>query len=154
METIKNFRYNDLVLYCKGWYEDTNDIFADFEKYIKMNGDYWYPKQMTRKDVITHALRAVDLVFDHFTKEERHNHYLGSMFKFYDYTTHKMWVYNVKDFEVATLLVVHEFLQGLERKQIELIPPTYGKGKPKIGWHYKEGMTYKQMNDEVKKVFK
>ena len=64
-----------------------------------------------------------------------------------------MWLYN-KDFEETLLFVVHEFLQGLDGKQIELIPPTYGKGKPRIGWYHKEGMTYKQMNDEVKKVFK
>lgn len=154
MEQIKDFRYNDLVLYCKGWYEGTDDIFADFERYIKMNGDYCYPKQMTRKDVITHALRAVDLVFNAFTKEERHNHYLGTMSKFYDYTMHKMWVYNIKDFEVATLFVVHEFLQGLDRYQMDIIPPTYGKNKPKLGWGYKFGMTYKEMNNMAKAVFK
>ena len=153
MEQIKNFRFNDLVLFCKGWYEGSDDLFADFERYIRMNDDYYYPPKMSHQDIIQYALKAVDLVFDHFTKEERHNHYLGTMFKFYDYVRHKMWLYN-KDFEETLLFVVHEFLQGLERKQIELIPPTYGKGKPKIGWHYKEGMTYKQMNDEVKKVFK
>ena len=31
METIKNFRFNDLVLFCKGWYEGNDDLFADFE---------------------------------------------------------------------------------------------------------------------------
>lgn len=153
METIKNFRYNDLVLYCKGWYEGTDDIFADFERYIKMNDDYVYPKQMTRKDVITHALRAVDLVFNAFTKEERHNHYIGTMSKFYDYTIHKMLSYT-KDFEVATLLVVYEFLQGLDKYQIDIIPPTYKRNKPKLGYGYKFGMTYKEMNKRAKAVFK
>lgn len=152
METIKNFRYNDLVLYCKGWYEGTDDIFADFERYIKMNDDYLYPKQMTRQDVITHALRAVDLVFNNFTNEERKYHYLGTMSKFYDYTTNKMWL--AKDFEVATLLVVHEFLQGLDKNQIDIIPPTYKRNKPKFGWGYKFGMTYKEMNKIAERVFK
>ena len=154
MEQIKNFRYNDLVLYCKGWYEGTDDIFADFERYIKMNDDYCYPKQMTRKDVITHALRAVDLVFNSFTNEERYNHYLGTMSKFYSKTTYTMLVYNIKDFEVATLFVVLEFLQGLDKDQIDIIPPTYKKNKPKLGWGYKFGMTYQEMNKLAKATFK
>ena len=152
MEQLRNFRFNDLVLYCKGWYEGTNDIFVDFERYIRMNEDYFYPPKMSRQDIIQYSLKAIDLVFDRLTKEERSNHYLGTMAKFYDYVRHKMWLYN-KDFEETLLFVVHEFLQGLDRKQIELIPPTYGKSKPKIGWSYKQGMTYKEMNNRVKSLW-
>lgn len=152
MEQLRNFRFNDLVLYCKGWYEGTNDIFVDFERYIRMNEDYFYPPKMSRQDIIQYSLKAIDIVLENLTKEERHNHYLGTMAKFYDYVRHKMWLYN-KDFEETLLFVVHEFLQGLDRKQIELIPPTYGKGKPKIGWGYKQGMTYKEMNNKVKSLW-
>ena len=152
MEQVRNFRFNDLVLYCKGWYEGTNDMFVDFERYIRMNEDYFYPPKMSRQDIIQYSLKAIDLVFDRLTKEERSNHYLGTMAKFYDYVRHKMWLYN-KDFEETLLFVVHEFLHGLDRKQIELIPPTYGKGKPKIGWGYKQGMTYKEMNNKVKSLW-
>ena len=153
MEQVRNFRFNDLVLYCKGWYEGTNDMFVDFERYIRMNEDYFYPPKMSRQDIIQYSLKAIDIVFENLTKEERHNHYLGTMAKFYDYVRHKMWLYN-KDFEETVLFVVHELLQGLDRKQIELIPPTYGKGKPKIGWGYKQGMTYKEMNNRVKAIWK
>ena len=152
MEQVRNFRFNDLVLYCKGWYEGTNDMFVDFERYIRMNEDYFYPPKMSRQNIIQYSLKAIDIVFENLTKEERHNHYLGTMAKFYDYVRHRMWLYN-KDFEETLLFVVHEFLQGLDRKQIELIPPTYGKGKPKIGWGYKQGMTYKEMNNKVKSLW-
>ena len=41
MEKIKDFEWNDLVLYSKGWYENysTNEdeFFAEIEKVIKLN---------------------------------------------------------------------------------------------------------------------
>ena len=32
MRTIENFRFNDVVLYAKGWYERSGDFMKDLDK--------------------------------------------------------------------------------------------------------------------------
>ena len=83
MKQIKNFRFNDLVLYCKGWYEaywertserNNEDLFfKDLERAIKMNKDYWYPDNMTKDEVIGYLLKALDLIYTYLDEGDKQN---------------------------------------------------------------------------------
>ena len=65
MRTIENFRFNDVVLYAKGWYEHTDNFMKDLEKYIRMNNNYWYPSEMSDIDIMSYMLKALDIVYEH-----------------------------------------------------------------------------------------
>lgn len=149
MKTIKDFRFNDVVLYSKGWYEHTDDFMKDLEKYIRMNEDYCYPPQMTDIDIMNYMLKALDAVYEHCDSEELKNPWLcHSHASFLERVRHEMTFYN-DSFEKAVCGIVYSILQGLDRKQIELNRPRYDKNHRYGGGFFsrggKKGMTYKEM---------
>ena len=155
MKRIENFRFNDLVLYSKGWYESSGDFYADLEKYIRMNDDYYYdPKPFSETTLVRYMTKALEAVLDYYTEDEKKNSQYASISKFFDLANHNMWLYNT-NFNGGVIYTIYGFLQGLDKNQIKLTPPVYGKGRPRYGgWEKKQGMTYKQMNNIVKKFFK
>lgn len=149
MTKLENFRYNEVVLYCKGWYVATDNILADLEKYIRRNEDYCYPKTMHASDIMGHMLNALELLYESLPAEELKNKCW--------YHTHKDFIFKVQyyeklfsvDFEEAVCLLVCSIFQNLSNKFIKLNPPKYDKqhryGGGLLG-SPKQGMTYKEMN--------
>ena len=149
MKQITNFRFNDVVLYAKGWYEHTENFMKDLEKYIRMNNDYWYPKEMSDTDIMNYMLKALDIVYAHCDAEELKNHFLyHSHGAFLERVRYKQSFFNVS-FEYAACLIVYGILQGLDRSQIELNAPRYDKKHRYGGGLFSKksthGMTYKEM---------
>jgi hypothetical protein len=149
MATITNFRFNDVVLYAKGWYESSGNLLKDLEKYIKRNEDYWYPKTMSRREVMNYMLKALDELYQYLSKEELTSpHYCHSHFTFITKVEYYERLYKI-DFEEAVCMVVYSILQNLDRTQIILNPPKYDKHHKYGGGLFgkkKQGMTYKEMN--------
>lgn len=146
MTRIENFQFNHVVLFAKGWYEGTGKMFADLEKYIRLNDDYCYQQKPFSEELVAdYMLKALDIVLSHLTKEERENHYLGTHRKLYSYVNNRARFYNT-NYNTALVYVIYACLQGLERSQIKLPQPIYKRGNPRIGWQNKTGMTYKEMN--------
>lgn len=149
MKTIENFRFNDVVLYAKGWYERSGDFMKDLDKYIRMNDMYLYPPQMSETDIMNYMLKALDIVYEHCTQEDLKNNFLcHSHAVFLEKVRHDQAIYNVS-FEQAACLVVYSILQGLNTTQIILNAPRYDKRHRHGGGMFhrgpKHGMTYKEM---------
>lgn len=149
MKKIENFRFNDVVLYAKGWYEHTNNFMKDLEKYIRMNNDYWYPAEMSDIDIMNYMLKALDIVYAHCDAEELKTHFLyHSHGAFLERVRYKQNFFNIS-FEYAACMIVYGILQGLDRSQIELNAPRYDKKHRYGGGFFSKksthGMTYKEM---------
>ena len=149
MKKIVNFRFNDVVLYSKGWYEHSDNFMKDLEKYIRMNNDYWYPSEMSDIDIMNYMLKALDIVYEHCDAEELKNGFLyHSHSAFLERVRYKQNFFNIS-FEHAACMIVYGILQGLDRSQIELNSPRYDKKHRYGGGLFsrgaKQGMTYKEM---------
>lgn len=150
MRVIENFRFNDVVLYSKGWYAHSGDFMKDLEKHIRQNEDYWYPEKMTDTDIMNYMLKALDIIYEHCTTEELKNRSLyHSHAAFLEKIKYDQHFYNIS-FEYAVCSLVYGILQGLTNEQIKLNRPKYNK-KHRFGFGlWKEGnnpgMTYKEMN--------
>ena len=155
MKRIENFRFNDLVLYSKGWYESSGDFYADLEKYIRMNDDYYYgPNPFDEITLVKYMTKALDEIMKHYTESEREYNRYASHNGLFELANHNMWLYNT-NFYGGIIHAIYGFLQGLDKTQIKLIKPVYGKGRPRYGgWEKKNGMTYKHMNDIADRMFK
>ena len=149
MKTIENFRFNDVVLYAKGWYEHSDNFMKDLEKYIRMNEDYYYPKEMSDIDIMNYMLKALDIVYEHCDAEDlKCGHLYHSHASFLERVRHMQNFYG-DTFEKAVCLIVYGILQGLSKTQISLNPPCYDKkhrcGGGLFNKKEKQGITYKEM---------
>lgn len=149
MRTIENFRFNDVVLYAKGWYEHSEDFMKDLDKYIRMNENYYYPRKMSEIDIMDYMLIALDIVYRHCTPEElKYNCLYHSHAVFLEKVRRNQAIYKV-NFEHAVCLIVYSILQGLSTEQIKLNAPRYDKRHRYGGGLFsrgpKHGMTYKEM---------
>lgn len=167
MKQIQNFRFNDLVLYSKGWYETFSErtgiinnedgFFEDLEKAIKMNHNYWYPDHMTKDEVIEYLLKALDIIYTYLDENDKKCgrwYYTHSAFR--NEVKHRMWLYDCSE-EYAIALLVHGVLQGLTKDEIKLNKPIYKKGNWRLGSQNEKmpaySMTYKYMNSRASQMF-
>lgn len=151
---IENFIYNDIVLYCKGWYTSKdNDIIKDLG-YLFSKIYAWTPK--TEEEVARMMMRVLDKLY-----EERGKTFIeGTRFSFatfYDEIKRTMWLYNVS-FSMAIIIIVKSRLFELTNDEIKLNPPHYGKKEHfRLGYLFgkeaKISTTYKEMNDFAQKWF-
>ena len=165
MKQIENFRFNDLVLYCKGWYEaywerisekNKDMFFRDLERAIKMNKDYWYPDKMSNEEVLGYLLKSLDLIYTYLDDEDKRNgRWLCSHKAFRDETKKYMSLYEV-DEEYAIALMICGILQSMSKDEIKLNKPVYKKGSWRLGRYDGKpsiSMTYKYMNSRASKMF-
>ena len=150
---IKNYRFNDIVLYAKGWYQ-RKDLIEDLGYLLSQVYGYSINNE---EEVAMHMLRILDNLYDdlHISSS------CGSR-----------WLYTHVDFELevrkrmrlydcsrdhAIILSVLSILLSLSNYEIELNPPYYGKHEyfrlGCIGRSYPISMTYTHMNRMAEKVF-
>lgn len=155
MGVLKNWIYNDIVLYSKGWYQSSKGDLIEDLGYLFSQVYAWTPK--TEGEVARMMLRVLDKLYSEGIIEfnsEGPNCYS----RFFDEIGRDMSILNIS-FDRAIILYVKSRLFELTDKEIELNPPHYGKKE-----HFRLGstfgdrnpisMTYKEMNRIVKKVFK
>lgn len=153
---IENFIYNDIVLYCKGWYQTPKgDTILDDLGYLFSKIYAWTPK--TEEEIAHFMMRVLDKLYDEkgirFDSESWINNFSG----FHNEIKRNMRIYNCS-FDMAIIWVVHSILQRLDRNEIKLNRPVYGKKEHfRMGQFFGEypiSMTYKEMNNRAIKMFK
>lgn len=156
MKKITDFPFNDVVLYSKGWYERTNNIFDDIKKCIEEDNIYNTWDNMSPRDICSYMLRCLDKIYTYLDDNDKRNgRWLYSHAAFLDKIEHNMKFYN-KTYEEAIVYTVLSILSELSVDEIELKKPKYGKGRRRMGGmfqNYPISMTYTQMNKIVKKIF-
>ena len=153
---IENFIYNDIVLYCKGWYQTPEgDTMLDDLGYLFGKIYAWTPK--TEEEIAHFMMRVLDKLYDEqgirFDSESWINNFSG----FHNEIKCNMRMYNCS-FDMAIILVVHSILQRLDTNEIKLNPPVYGKKEHfRMGQFFGEypiSMTYTEMNRRAQQMFK
>ena len=152
---IKDFVFNDIVLYCKGWYQSPDgDTILDDLGYLFGEIYAWTPK--TEEEVAHFMMKVLDKLYEEQDRKFNSESLMDSFSGFYKQVRRYMWLYNCS-FDMAVIWTVHSILQGLSSKEIKLNPPVYGKKK-----HFRMGqffgkypisMTYKEMNNRAIKMF-
>lgn len=149
MKKITNFTYNDVVLYAKGWYQRTDNVFNDIKECIEEDNYYITWDKMSPKDICGHMLRCLDKIYDYLDNDDKKNgRWLCSHAAFLEKIEHNIKFYG-NTYEEAIVYTVLSILAGLSVDEIELKAPKYGKGRRRIGGilgNYPISMTYKEMN--------
>lgn len=152
---IKDFIYNDIVLYCKGWYQSESDDILEDLGYLFSQIYAWTPK--TEGEVARMMTRVLDKLYQEkailFNAESPYCFcgFMGEVRK-------RMWLYN-ESFDKSIIFYVKSVLMQLTKDEIILNPPHYGKKE-----HFRMGslfgdrrpisMTYTEMNRIAQKAFK
>lgn len=156
MKKITDFPFNDVVLYSKGWYIRTDNIFDDIKKCIEEDNIYNTWDNMSPRDICSYMLRCLDKIYTYLDDNDKRNgRWLYSHAAFLDKIEHNMKFYN-KTYEEAIVCTVLSILSELSVDEIELKKPKYGKGRRRMGGmfqNYPISMTYTQMNKIAKKFF-
>ena len=118
---LSEWHYNDVVLYAKGWYE-RKDLFKDLGHiFEEIYG--WEPK---KHDVVWMMWRILDKVCEHLDPGEKT--YYSTFADVDQKVSNDMFIYDC-DRETAIVYFVLGVLQGLDKTQIEVGRPVYGKEK-------------------------
>lgn len=153
MEPIKDFHYNNLVLAAKHWYSKSeNENIYDFVlRLVKLEDKYIV---FDHKDHKGQAVHHCLMCLDKLAKYYRSN----GVEKWWDnYCTMKseiekyLYIYGAKEYEEALIMFVFNVLMMLDKKDIDLPKPIYGKGYPRLNNY--NGFTYKHMRDMANKIF-
>ena len=156
MEKITAFSYNDVVLYAKGWYKRTDNVFDDIKECLKEDNVYNTWDNMSPRDICAYMLRCLDKIYGYLDDNDKKNgRWLCSHAAFLDEIEHKMKFYG-NTYEEAIVYTVLSILQGLSIDEIELKAPKYGKGRRRMGGlfsNYPISMTYKEMNKIAQLTF-
>ena len=153
---ITNFKYNDIVLYAKGWYQRSNNIVNDLDYLFSKIYGWTHPVEY---DVADRMLRALSRLYEEagvYSGTKVPYSWLVEHYLFEEEVRRRIILYKCSR-EKAIILVVLSILQELDRDQIKLNKPHYGKKE-----HFRMGslfgaypisMTYKEMNRIASKMF-
>ncbi len=143
---ITNFEYNDIVLYCKGWYYKNDNMLEDLG-YLFSKIYAWEPK--TEAQIAPMMLKVLDALD---VKTGRYR----SLYQFFAELHRYTSIYDVS-IDMAIILYVRGILQGLSKDEIKLNKPHYGKKEyfrmGSLFGNFPISMTYTEMNRRAQKVF-
>lgn len=162
MATIENYEWNDVILYAKGWYKKSGNVFADVAECIKRNTNRCIRVPKREDDLKSFAvywlLKILDDLHEKFNVDEKSG-------QFWLYGHHNLYSEVIKrqsffelTYEEAVCWCVLNVLMELNRYQVKLNPPVYKRGERRLGNNlskdeYPISMTYKHMNDIAKRIF-
>lgn len=153
---ITNFKYNDIVLYAKGWYERSENICEDLDYLFSKIYGWTSPKE---DEVSYRMLIVLDRLYEaaNVTIKDCPRMWCMSHTHFEEEVRNRMCIYDNCSRDKAIILTVLSILQMLRNDEIKLNPPHYGKKE-----HFRMGslfgknpisMTYKEMNRKAQKSF-
>lgn len=153
MEKIKDFHFYNLVLAAKHWYvRDENESIYDFVLCLVRLEDKYFVFE--HEDHKGQAVRYCLMCLDELAKYYRSNgiekwwdNYCTMNFEIESY----IHLYGAKEREEALIMFVFNVLLMLDKKNIDLPKPIYGKGYPRLNNY--NGFTYKHMRDMADSVF-
>ena len=154
---IKNFIFNDIVLYDKCWFEHSENIVDDLS-YLFQKIYAWKPKD--EKEVARFMLRAIDTLYGEMNlkfDKEHSGRFNNSLVSFVEEIDKRVWLYDCSR-DMAIIYWALGIFSNLSINEIKLTKPHYGKKE-----HFRLGsmfgkrnisMTYKEMNRIADKHFK
>lgn len=162
---ITDFRFNDIVLYCKGWYEPSDNLLDDlgylFSKVYGWNPTEVYKRKETIENEIAKLmLKAVDKFYE-LKGIKFDSNYFGrwnnSFASFMSEIDKRMSRDNKLTFNMACIQWAMSIFSQLNDTEIKLNPPHYGKHE-----RFRKGaafskhpisMTYTEMNRIAQETF-
>lgn len=152
---IENFIFNDIVLYCKGWYQTPKgDTMLDDLGYLFSKIYGWTPK--TEQEIANFMLRVLDEVVVKLNVPANSYKFYTSHALFIDEVRRRMIIYE-QSMDMSIIYLVRSVLQVLSRDEIKLNAPHYSKKE-----HFRLGMligeypisqTYTEMNRRAQEAF-
>lgn len=165
MEQIKNFEWNDLMLYSKGWYESTGNLAADVAICLEKNENRMIRvrNKMSEESKKYVAKLLMDVVMPSFYKlmADDKDIMLGratspSSSHFYERISEIMRWDEKTTFHDAVIYDCVTIFRYIPKSKIKLNKPVYGKGRRRISGilhTYPKSTTYKTMNRIASKFF-
>lgn len=157
MDKIKDYTFNDIVLYAKGWYKGTDNICEDLGYFFKRV--YWV-SNCSEAHIAMLMLRLLDDVYNKLSLPRNPECVAGKW-----RTTHIQFESEVRRLmalygynrDIAIIYAVLDVLHSMTKDEIELNPPKFGKKERFrlgcIGRSYPISQTYKEMNRIVRQHF-
>lgn len=139
---ITDTKYNDIILYCKGWYYKNGNLLEDLG-YLFSN--IYYTKAKNEKTIALMMLNALDDIDAHSGRYRSLHSFLGEIERYKD-------LYDVS-LDMAVIYFVKSAFVELSNKEIKLTAPRYGK-KEYFRLSKNISMTYAEMNRIARKTFK
>lgn len=154
-QAIKNFKFNDIVLYAKGWYQSPKGNVVEDLGYLFSKVYIW--DNVFESDVAYFMLLVLDKVYEELNiNNESERWWLVSHSSFELEVKRRMSVYEFSR-DRAIISTVLAILQNMSKDDIILNPPHYGKKERfrlgKLFGAYPISQTYKEMNKIAKKTF-
>ena len=163
---ITNFRFNDIVLYSKGWYEPTENILNDlgylFSKVYGWNATEVYKnKETIEEEIARMMIKAIDYLYElkGIKFDTNFNgRWSNSFTSFMGEINKRMRLNNTLTFNMACIQWAMFIFSQLADDEIKLNPPHYDKHE-----HFRKGMmfgkhpismTYTEMNRIAQEAFK
>lgn len=146
MEKIKDFHFYNLVLAAKHWYvRGENESIYDFVlRLVRLEDKYIVFEHKDHKgEAVRYCLMCLDELAEYYRSNgvtKWWDNYLTMNSEINKY----LHLYGVKEREEALIMFVFNMLMMLDKKDIDLPKPIYGKGYPR--YCHKWGMTYAEMN--------
>ena len=134
----KKFNLSNVVLYAKGWYHKTDDVFRDLRFALTLDG--YSGEFFTEKDIVRKLLQdcgelssnvfSMDQIYCGIQKNQTHmKGYVHKDSPVYVTETHKdKPILNEYDVDIAIVKYLLAGLQSLKKEEWEPAKPTYGKG--------------------------
>ncbi len=153
MEKIKDFHFYNLILAAKHWYvRSENENMYDFVlRLVKLEDKYIVFSHKDHKGQAVHyCLMCLDELAEYYRSNGIKN-WWDNYCTVKDEIEKYLHICGVKEYEEAIILFVFNILAMLDKNVIDLPCPIYRKGYPSL--QYKNGMTYKEMNNIANKIF-
>ena len=148
---------DNFILWSKGWYKclDENRDSLQIVKDIMALDDYPYCQNWG--DILSILYRKIDL-YNKWLINNNKEHDVITFEKLHYNTESIFNIYHYKGMPYEEIIVhaIRSILAWDIDKEIKLRPPHYDKALRKKGYalELKQGMSYKEMNQRVKSVFK
>ena len=160
MAAIENYEWNDVILYAKGWYERSGNVFADIAECIKRNANRYIiiPKteERLKEFAVYWLLFVLDDLHSKFNVDEHsEGFWLYGYHNFYSKVLNRQSFFELTHEEAVCWCVLEVFMM-LDSKKVKLNRPVYKRGERRIGslsGNHPISMTYKHMNDIAKRIF-
>ena len=157
MEKIKDYTFNDIILYAKGWYKGTDNICEDLGYFFSKI--YWV-SDYNEGTIAMRMLRLLDDIYNKLSLNRNPEHLAGKWLathtQFEGEVKRLMMLYNFNR-DMAIIHAVLGVLHSMTCDEIELNPPKYGKKERFrmgcIGYDFPISQTYKEMNRIAQKFF-
>ena len=150
---IEKFSFYYLALAAKHWYvrEKFESIYDFVLRLVRLENKYIvFDKRDHKAEAVRYCLMCLDELAEYYRS--------NGVTKWWDnYCTMNseigkyVYLYGAEGYEEALIMFVFNVLMMLDKKDIDLPKPIYGKGYPRLNNY--NGFTYKHMRDMADNIF-